>query len=445
MDPTTNDLLLPAGTRLVHIGPHKTGTTTVQFAFHGARPALRAQGVFYPGPNSQPMFAVYAVTGRLPSYVRAAPLRRWETLVAAFNRSEAPRAVVSSEGFCDADEAAIRRIATDLDPKRIHVVTTLRPLPSLLASQWQQSVQDGRTHAYESWLDMVFRRPDSSTATAFWHRHRHDQLVERWARIVGRDRMTVIVVDDRDHEAVLRIFERLVGLAEGTLQSGHSRTNRSLTRAEIELVRALQESFIAADVDPEVRVRFVRDGVGELLKLRRPDALEPRIVTPAWAREAAEQVSREIVAGIAASGVRVIGDLARLAPSASGSSGPAVSGSAAPSEPAPPVPAALGAEIAAAAPLAVLLMSGTARRRTGGQAPAWPAPEPRAESAWTGPISGLVVDVGSSTVSTVQVRRALLGRARRWVAERLPALASAVRRIRDLRRGSSVQRGAETV
>jgi hypothetical protein len=435
VEPITDDLLLPVGTRVLHIGPHKTGTTTVQFAFHGARPALAAQRVFYPGPNSQPMYAVYAVTGRMPDYVRGVPLARWRELVGRLKGSTVDRAVISSEGFCDANDEAIRRIARDLDPRRVHVVVTLRPLGALLASQWQQSVQDGRTHDYESWLRMIFREPDSTAARAFWHRHRHDRLVERWARVFGPERVSVVVVDDRDHEAVLRIFERLVGLEPGTLRGGHTRTNRSLTRPEIEVVRAMNQAFRGAGVDPDMRVRIVRDGAGELLKLRRPEPDEPRISTPAWAREAAEAAGREIVAGIAGLRVRVVGDLARLAP-----------------PPATPTPATLtpepvagtapaagalapaaAAEVAAAGPLAVLIMAGLARKggAVGDSRPGTPMP---GGDGWAEPIRRLDLHVDSATISTAQIRRTLLGRTRRGVAARLPALAALVRWIRSPRR-----------
>lgn len=434
MDPRPDDLLLPVGARVLHIGPHKTGTTTVQFAFHAARPALAAQRVFYPGPNSQPMFAVYAVTGRLPVYLKEAPVRRWQTLIASLDRSPADRAVISSEGFCDAEDDAIRRIADDIGPDRIHVVVTLRPLGALLASQWQQSVQDGRTLDYESWLQRVFREPGSTTAQAFWHRHRHDRLVERWARVVGPDRTTVVVVDERDHEAVLRVFEGFVGLAPGTLQAGHSRTNRSLTRSEIELVRAMNESFLAADVDPEVRVRFIRDGVGELLKHRAPGPDEPRIVTPEWARDAAAAVSREIVEGIAALGVRVVGSLERLAPAATGAGAKAAPASAA------PVDGATAAQIAAAAPLAVVIMSGLARQRSRSlPRNGWPDAGHGLASAWLEPVRGLAVDVDSKTVSTAQIRRALVGRARRGIARRLPAVVDLLRKRRRSRDARVVQ------
>jgi hypothetical protein len=39
----TTSLLGPEGTRLVHIGPFKTGTTALQGAFHASRTALAAE------------------------------------------------------------------------------------------------------------------------------------------------------------------------------------------------------------------------------------------------------------------------------------------------------------------------------------------------------------------------------------------------------------------
>ena len=48
------------------------------------------------------------------------------------------------------------------------------------------------------------------------------------------------------------------------------------------------------------------------MKVRLPGPDEPRIETPQWALDRAGEVAREMVAAIAASGVRVVGDLDRL-------------------------------------------------------------------------------------------------------------------------------------
>ena len=149
--------LLPAGACLLHIGPHKTGTTSVQSAFHLARRELAAYGVHYAGPDRHPVIAVQAaIEARVGGGRRGGSLDRWRSLVAEIARHPAERVVLSSEWFSDADTASIRRVVGDLDPARVHVVLTVRSLARLLPSQWQQHVAAGLTLAYEPWLDAVF-------------------------------------------------------------------------------------------------------------------------------------------------------------------------------------------------------------------------------------------------------------------------------------------------
>src|SRR5262245_6188215 len=132
---------LPDGTRLVHIGPHKTGTTTLQGAFHLARRAAALQGVHYAGPNRQPLHAAQeAAAVRQPRDGDAPRLRHWRRLVSEIEAADEPRILVSSEWFADAKPAGIRFAVDNLDPGRVHIAVTLRPLGRILASQWQQYV-----------------------------------------------------------------------------------------------------------------------------------------------------------------------------------------------------------------------------------------------------------------------------------------------------------------
>src|ERR687890_430374 len=82
---------LPAGTRLLHIGPHKTGTTTVQAAFHQNRAALAAQGVHYAGSTGHPrVAAMAAATGKaLATSQLSAGMDRWRELVEEVAASQA--------------------------------------------------------------------------------------------------------------------------------------------------------------------------------------------------------------------------------------------------------------------------------------------------------------------------------------------------------------------
>ena len=163
------------------------------------------------------------------------------------------------------------------------------------------------------------------------------------------DRLTAVVVDDRDHAFVLRAFERLLGLRAGTLELVQDRTNRSLTWNEAEAVRAFNAAFRRAGLDRGLHARVMRYGAAQHLKRLEPGADDVPIRLPAWAAERVEAAAAEIVAGIRASGVRVVGDLDLLTP-VGGGAGDSTG----------PVPASPA--IAAAMSMGLLYVAGAARR-----------------------------------------------------------------------------------
>jgi hypothetical protein len=318
--PETERLLLPGGTRLVHIGPHKTGTTSLQAAFHSRRAVLAANGVRYAGRHSQVVLPVMAVIGRthMPYGPQPPPLKYWHDLVREVDHATEPRVVISSEFFSEATPADVVTIVNDLDPARVHIVVTLRPLARILASQWQQFVQAGTQTAFDDWLVAMFDSPGAGQGPLFWRRHHHDELIARWAAVVGPSNVTVIALDDRDHAMVLRAFEGLTGLPAGTLKTPVDRSNRSMTQAEVEAVRAFNRRAAGEDLEKPLLARLMRSGAATYMKEREPGPDEPRIETPRWALDRAGEIARDMVDRIAASGVRVVGDLEAMAEVPSG-------------------------------------------------------------------------------------------------------------------------------
>ena len=317
MTPTAEDgtLLLPSGTRLVHIGPHKTGTTSLQAALYVGRPAMLEQGVRHAGRGRNPVTAVRAVTGQASTYSEdaAPPIGRWRSFVREIERAKEPRVVISSEFLAWAEPATIRRIVTDLDPSRVHIAVTLRPLVRILPSMWQQVVQSGTTTPFDAWLDRLFNAPPGKARRAFWFMQRHDELIARWAEVVGPENVTAIVVDEREHDMVLRVFEQLLGLRRGTLATVPDLANRSLTMPEAEAVRAFNIAAKAEGLSKAQHARAMRLGAAQVMKLRKPEPDEPRVQAPQWAIDRACEVAREMIGTIATSGVRVVGDLDALA------------------------------------------------------------------------------------------------------------------------------------
>jgi hypothetical protein len=232
----------------------------------------------------------------------------------------------------------------------VHIVVTLRPLAKILPSQWQQFVQAGTRTSYDDFLVTIFDSKDEGQAPLFWRRHRHDELIARWVAVAGVPNVTVVAVDDRDHSMVLRVFEELTGLREGTLETAADRANRSLTYPEVEVVRAFNVLALDESLDRALQAKLMRYGAAAYMKQRDPGPAEARIATPGWALEAATDVAREMVERIAASGVRVVGDLDAMAALPRRSAGDGA-------EPDPVVPP----EIAARTAMGIVVAAGLAK------------------------------------------------------------------------------------
>ena len=309
---------LPADAIALHIGVHKTGTTALQWALADARAELSAAGVCYPGKRKAHHGSALAMLGKSwgwRSQGGEVPRTQVFDRLAAETAAHPGRVIISSEHFCEADAPTAARVVDGLGGDRVQVVITLRSLANLLPSSWQQYLKYGLRATYPDWLENTFEPESERTKSpSFWKRNDHGALIERWAAQVGPERVTVIVLEDVDRSVIFRAFSQLLGVDEAILLGRMNLTsNRSMTAQEAELLRL---------VNVEVRNRLswgdyehlVRNGVARgVVEGRTPGPGEPKLVTPDWALDAAAERGREAASRIAASGVRVVGDLQLLA------------------------------------------------------------------------------------------------------------------------------------
>jgi hypothetical protein len=307
---------VPPGTVLLHIGPQKTGSTAIQVAFKLARDELEAEGVFY-ATRGRPRPAVVGWALGLPQPAGASrpSIDAWESFAARVAGSRAERVFVSNEDFSRAKPELIPKILADLGGRdRVRVVLVARRLDLFLPSQWQERVKAGDQRPYDEWLRVVLDRTSDERSWDRWNVWRsHDLrlLVNRWARHIDADRISVVVLDETDRRKLPAAFEHLLGLPDGTIRP-MSRINRGLTWGECEMLRGINEAFDERGWPKDVRRRFVRDQILSDLRARTPPPGRKTPPLPDWAVDTLRTISERRIAFLGERGVDLIGDLELL-------------------------------------------------------------------------------------------------------------------------------------
>jgi len=310
---------LPEGTRLLHIGIPKTGTTNLQRSAAYRRRELLEHGVCYPGRTLNHREAVSALMDRSLGWKNSQSTPGygvWKRIENEVRTSPAPRALISHEFACESTDDQARRFVEALGPQ-VHVVITLRGFADLLGSSWQQYVKAGYLKPYRTWLRQVLGDPAKlKTTPTFYQRNDQAAIVDRWIRVAGTDNVTVVIADKRQPDHLINAFEDLLGLPTGLLRAlpvGGYAGNRSLSMPEAELVRRINKIFREQNMTWDRYSDLMRNGlIARLQENRRPGPDEPLLTLPEWAAKKALVRARQYADAIAASGCRVIGDLDTL-------------------------------------------------------------------------------------------------------------------------------------
>lgn len=298
---------------VIHIGPPKTGSTTLQDALHHNRDNLKLAGIRYAGSGMQSSAAAMWATRRKERTTgRQVPASAWKQLLREINDSMESTVVVSSEWFAAATPAQIRMIARELPGAEHHIVIALRSLDRILPSRWRQNVIEGATYSFTEWLELIFSPSINSYSSRFWHQHRHDELVQRWGEVFGQRAVSAICVDDANPDRLLRHFEALIGAQEGALGTSRQVRNVSLDGVTVEGIRRFNVLAKEHAVPPELRYLAVtRGAVPQIEQHVQSDGPTTGRVPSQYADRCVAESTR-IVEGLRTSGATILGDLDAL-------------------------------------------------------------------------------------------------------------------------------------
>jgi hypothetical protein len=136
---------------IIHVGPAKTATTTIQNTLAAHRLLLQDYGYFYPetfpaSNEGHPSLVWEALRdiGRYMPTVSWADVS-WQQVLSQYEMSSATHLIISSEDFSDGtfDGLAFERLKEILSGFVIHVVFGIRDPAAVIRSTWQHSVKWG--------------------------------------------------------------------------------------------------------------------------------------------------------------------------------------------------------------------------------------------------------------------------------------------------------------
>lgn len=314
---------------VVHIGPMKTGSTSLQRTLALHADALAAAGVSYPlhedsvtwHPHNQQR-AVYGMFGSVVPWVT--PQRQHHYRAAGAHLAQTLEqwpgdVLLSAEAFSAmtaADLADSLRTLAAPAQRGITVIAVLRDLARALPSQWQQDLRSGRGRDLAEFLDR-FRtgsdRGSGNARTMFDYAHQ----VERLIAAVGVESVVVVTVPPPGNppDLLWRRFAEATGLPAVRAidpARGDQAANRSLSAAECETLRRLNLALHDAGADPQrtatLRYRIVREAWWPRDRRDAPVAL------PAAALDWLEPICQHARDTIRATGVPLIGEWDDLLP-----------------------------------------------------------------------------------------------------------------------------------
>ena len=303
---------------VIHPGFHKSGTTALQESFAVNRGLLKNHGIDYPAPGTTAHHRLAWSLTQKPWGWRdrggnRIPEKYWPQHIKEILSAKESTIVISSEFFSELDGEKIRKVRSDLQGHNVEILFTLRPLAKLLPSTYQQYLKYGTVAEYNEWLHSVLDNPgESKINPTFWTRHSHSKVIARWADIFGALKITVLIVNEAEPTFLFDEINKYLGLPTNTLQAQATGSNRSLTMEEIALLLQLNRRFPKERSWDEYEI-FIRGGyIRELTDFVPAAPDKAKLLTPEWAVIKANEIGSEIKRDLAASNIKIIGDLESL-------------------------------------------------------------------------------------------------------------------------------------
>lgn len=226
---------------ILHVGPHKTGTTSLQRALLRQYGSKKPQAIWYPTPaDFGPGHAMigWAALG-LRGHAQPQPAIR--ELIETSLRSDCQVLILSSEIFAVAYRVKIAPLIEQTSDTDTHIVVTLSPIGRRAVSLWQEMVKHRSRIPLEHARDLVLSRPGLAPG-----------LTGHLAAHFPASKISVVIANPTAPMDLYRLFSEATGLPLSIPTAPTELTmNRGQGLAETEVIRGLNLGLAATDLPDE--------------------------------------------------------------------------------------------------------------------------------------------------------------------------------------------------
>ena len=211
---------------IVHVGPHKTGTTYLQNILEHSEEILREQGYEYPR-----LFYMAKGQHHLVTYLLQGKLQEFREECRKINESDR-NIIVSSENFIHLNRSHFEKFKEIFHGKRVEVVFFFRNPTQRFVSYWKETVKHGGTDSFFKYFSTEMMRP-------FFSRQINTlNFLNDLEKVFGKESLKIVDFDSAKKEGtILDLFEDVVGAKLN--RDVKKVINKSLDIEEIELIRYL--------------------------------------------------------------------------------------------------------------------------------------------------------------------------------------------------------------
>ena len=212
---------------ILHIGPHKTGSTYIQKNFFEAREALLEKDIYYPTEFSR-LYGHHL----LPAYLNEGKYSLVESIFKEVLKN-AKYIILSSENLSTISRESVYFLCQLLSKHNTTIVYYYRCPSIRLFSLWKESIKHGGVHTYFEYVYEHYTRPYSSKE--FFN----TDVLESFSNTLDKKSVIILNYDiAHEQESLISSFSEAVGLDLGIKDSSED-VNKSSVIEYSEILRML--------------------------------------------------------------------------------------------------------------------------------------------------------------------------------------------------------------